>query len=79
MASKFSSLLAQYGKVGVGVHVATSAAYFGALYLGVRNGVDVPAMLSSLGFEALSARAESAEGWSDLAFAYAGYRPGPSV
>ena len=77
---KFATLLKQYGKVGIGVHVLTSTAYFGCLFVGVRNGVDVPAVLSSLGFESLSARAESAEGWSDLAFAYAGsFSPFPSL
>ena len=79
-SGKLATLLQQYGKVGIGVHVLTSTAYFGCLFVGVRNGVDVPAVLSSLGFESLSARAESAEGWSDLAFAYAGsFSPFPSL
>ena len=64
-------LAQKYGRVAVGVHLCTSAVWYGAIYMGVKNGVDVNGLLASVG---LPTPSESFVPVGDMAFAYAGYK-----
>ena len=70
-AGRLGALVAKYGRVAVGVHLCTSAMWYGAIYSGVKNGLDVNAILGSVG---LPTPSEKFVHVGDMAFAYAGYK-----
>ncbi|KAL7082865.1 hypothetical protein ACP275_14G128300 [Erythranthe tilingii] len=53
MAAKFKELLKKYGKVGLGVHFAVSAASVTGLYVAIKSNVDVESMLEKFGMPSL--------------------------
>eukprot|EP00750_Incisomonas_marina_P008201 INCI15357.1.p1 GENE.INCI15357.1~~INCI15357.1.p1 ORF type:complete len:178 (+),score=27.38 INCI15357.1:317-850(+) len=51
--ARFGTMFKRYGPVLTGVHVTTSFAWYGAAFVAVHNGLDVPSMMawiSDLGF-----------------------------
>ena len=74
--SSSSALFRKYGKVAVGVHLCTSAMYFGALYAGVKQGVDIESILSHAGLslDSLPGGPDSKKQIGDIAVSYAAYK-----
>lgn len=70
MAQKLREFLRQYGKLGVIVYFSISAITFGTIYVALRTGVDVKALVASLGLPASNLW----DGAGTLAVAYAIYK-----
>lgn len=70
MGQKLKDFLRQYGKLGVVVYFSISAITFGTIYVALRTGVDVKALVASLGLPASTLW----DGAGTLAVAYAIYK-----
>ncbi|KAL8027878.1 hypothetical protein ABFS82_14G122400 [Erythranthe guttata] len=66
MAAKFKELLKKYGKVGLGVHFAVSAASVTGLYVAIKSNVDVESMLEKFGMPSLVKEKETTPAPADL-------------
>ncbi|KAG8364423.1 hypothetical protein BUALT_Bualt19G0127200 [Buddleja alternifolia] len=54
VSGRFKELVKKYGKVGLGVHCAISAASISGLYVAIKNNVDVESMLEKVGMPGIS-------------------------
>lgn len=65
MATRFKELMKKYGKVGVVVHCAVSAASISGLYVAINSNVDVESMLERVGLPNLGKDKSKDSGSSD--------------
>ena len=71
---KFKKMFKDYWYVLIPVHGVTSLAWFGSFYLMCKSGVDVPALLQTLGTsEAYLDKLRGSE-WTNILLAYACYK-----
>ena len=67
---RLSHFFRQYGKLGVGVYICVSLVTFGSVYLALKAGIDVQALLGKIGIQ----EREWMKSAGTAAFAYAVYK-----
>ena len=75
---RLSGLVAEYGRVAVGVHVCSSATFFSAAFAGVHYGMDVNAVTALLPVD-LSSLEQSGSLATEAAIGFAIYKAAAPV